>query len=109
MSSIKEAFLNIKRSPVQEIDVPELGTKAYLKKITLGERCKFSEAKDLETIYKLTLSSCLCDENGNTLFTTKEAETLLNQEYDVMERICKQASAYNGVNVDAATEAAKNV
>jgi hypothetical protein len=112
---IKAAILASSKKNLQKVSVPEWGVDVFLRTMTAGER----DAWELAWIEKqgkggvanfrsVFLAKCLCDENGNRLFSDAEVPQLAEQDASVVNRLFELARERNALTADQVDELAKN-
>ena len=119
--NIKEAFLSAK-SLLKEVTIEAWDITVYIRKWSAAERTAYlkniisiegqqvSLKGDMQEEMVKMLQITLCDENGVRAFTdSKEDFDLLNsKDADVIERLFKLATEYNGMGENSEKEAIKN-
>lgn len=103
---LKEQILAASDLKQEKVEMPEWGCTVYVRAMSAAERLVFVE-KSGNTGIRLC-AQCLCDEQGNRLFTDEEAVELGKKSFDAIERICGIAMKLNGLGADAVESAAKN-
>jgi len=114
MALSKTDILNAKDANIATVAVPEWGGDVCIRVMSVGERdayeCEWlgKQDKGVENFRSKLLARCLCDEDGNRLFTDAEVEELSKKSIHVMERLFKKAIEHNAIAQSDVEEAAKN-
>lgn len=102
-------IINISKKPVP-LDLPELGEKVYIKQLTAKEREEY-EDKLQDTgkheVRATVASLCVCDENGNLVFSEDDVPQLNEVPSKVLMKIFAKFNEINGVGVDEVKEIEK--
>ncbi len=80
--------------PRQEVDVPEWNGKVWIRCMTAGDRDLWEQhiqTLGFQNIRAKTAVSCVCDENGNLLFTDKDLPALSALHGKALDRIFEAA------------------
>jgi len=110
----KEAIIKAKDIKTIAINVPEWGGEVYIKVMSGKKRDEWesfvvskkdaSGKIDLMGMRAKLLVCCLCDEQGNELFTDADIEILENKNADVLQRLFDAAARLNGLNSTSVEE-----
>lgn len=100
MSLTRDSFKNAKStsSTIGEVDVPALGGKVFLRKISAAGRDRVQHAlfNGKEQSYRAQMVvEVACDDNGKRLFTQEDCPWLAEMDYDVLEPIVDKANELN--------------
>ena len=100
MSLTREAFKNIKptSSTIGEVEVPALGGKVFLRKISAAGRDRVQHAlfNGKEQSYRAQMvCEVACDDIVKRLFSQDDCPWLAELDYDVLEPIVAKANALN--------------
>lgn len=106
---LREAFLARAKRKVEAIDVPDLGERAYVRTITVGERNKWADIRYRALVDGLNValmaesrvylvSVSLCDGDGEPLFNEEEAAAL---DPHTVDFVANEAERVNGLTDEA--------
>jgi len=88
----KDTILKAADSKIEKLEVPEWGGHIFLKNMTGGERDAF------------VLVRCICDEEGNTVFTKKDIDALGKKSAKALDRCFAAAQKLNGLSAEDVEE-----
>lgn len=112
----KAEILSLTDSKVEAVDVPEWKTSVYVRTMTGAERDAFevscmagkSGNSNLANFRARLCAVCLCDEQGNRLFTDADADALGKKNAAALERIREAAQKLNKIGAADVDELTKN-
>jgi len=110
----RDQILSASDLTIQRFDVPEWGGEVCLKVMTVGERDEYendwakSRLTGMHNFRSRFLVRCICDEQGNRLFSDDEAEELANKSAAAMARLWDEAMTLNKLKEKDVEELAKN-
>lgn len=86
----RATILAAKDLKLKKVDVPEWGGFVYVKSMTSKHRDKFEllvTGKNLEGIRAILIAWCVCDQDGNNLFTDQDVDELNEKSASATQRI----------------------
>lgn len=110
MSLNKEQILSKKDLPLKEVEIPEWGGSVFVKTMNGQERDSFELSvidekhkgkMNLENIRAKLCAVCLCDENGERLFSDKEVFALSKKSASALSKIFQVAQELNGLSPES--------
>jgi len=110
----RDQILAAKDAEIHTVEVPEWNGSVSIKVMTVGERdayendwvkSKMTGMRDFRTRF---LARCLCDEQGNRLFSDKDVEVLSKKSAAVMGRLWDEAMTINKLKNEDVEELAGN-
>ena len=105
----REYILNVVDECFEDVFIPEWKGTVKVRSLTGAQRAVLlNQAGDVdaaEWIERL-VASCVCDENGNPLFTHKDVEKLSQKNASALNRIFEVADRLNGFSEKAIDEIA---
>lgn len=114
----KEAILAIKDDEIEKIDVHPWNASVCIRVMSSRERDHLeismigeegvSRKAKLKNLRARMASICLCDEDGNRLFTEKDIEELGKKSAVAMDIIVQAARKLNGITIEEEEEMVKN-
>lgn len=114
--NIKEKILNANDTVGKSLRVDEWDVTVHLKRMTVAETMNFQQTISLGDEDDNTtglrnmvafVSTCMCDEQGNRIFSDDELNLLDTRSTDVIQRIFDEAAKLNGMGKDDDGEEAK--
>lgn len=101
----KEAILSAVDSSIQEIEVPEWNGSVCIRIINGFERekletlmARFEKDKNKNEYYGgYLLSLCICDKDGNRLFSEKDVDLLAKKSGVALSRLIREALVINNL------------
>lgn len=114
MSLTREQILASNDTKLMERDVPEWGGSVFIRIMSVGERDAYenewslSKHKGMPDFRTKFLVKCLCDKDGNRLFTEADIAVLREKSADLMSALWDDAMKYNRLRGDSVEEAGKN-
>jgi len=102
----------------KKITVTEWGGDVFVRMLPVGERgewedlCFDDKGKPKLAARKFTIETILymvCDETGHPIFNAEDGTAVSLKNPDVLERIAIEAMRFNGLDLEAAKETAKNL
>jgi hypothetical protein len=112
MDLTKDAILGASDLNVLKVHVKEWGGDVYVRVMTVGERdayeCEWLANKDkgVQNFRSKFLARCLCDKDGNRLFTDGEIDKLAGKSIAVVDRLFNRAMKHNAMSMEDVTELA---
>jgi len=107
----RDQILGLEDSKKVEVKIPEWGGSVFIKTMSSLERdsfeLDFTENKKANFRAKLAVKT-VCDENGELLFTEKDALELGRKNAAAMSRIFNEASKLNNFSNEDIEELEKN-
>lgn len=96
----KAAILAAKDQKMVAVDVPEWGGTANIRVMTGTERDRFESEfvggnKGVDMVRAKLVAKCLCDEDGNRLFTEQEIPALGEKSAAVLDKLFTQCMKLN--------------
>lgn len=89
------------KTKVKAVDMTdEWGVVVYVRKLPLSELLEFKT--DEEIPITKTVAACLCDADGNLVYSQDEHEQLNKFLLDDLAKIYREATSHNTINVDDA-------
>jgi hypothetical protein len=91
------------RSRIVSVDVPEWGGSVNIRPMDVRELDEYSndamrsKASGLKDFRTRLVAYCLCDENGNRLFTEKDIDALAGKSGTVMDRLYRACDELNDI------------
>lgn len=84
------------------VEVQAFGGVVHVKKLTAGEHDELdiSLAKDRSNFRAKWAAACLCDQDGNKLFSMADVPMLASKAYKDLDAIFDAAVTANGVTVE---------
>lgn len=114
----KDAILKASDSKIQKLDVPEWGGHIFLKNMTGSERDQFeaetyvTKGKNVEfnreNFRARLLVRCICDEQGEPMFTKKDIDALGKKSAKALDRCFAAAQKLNGLSAEDVEELTKD-
>ena len=114
----KDQILSANDRNIQEIEVPEWGGTVYIRNMTGGERDAYEMSlikmqgrnmqADLANARAKLCAICICDQDGNRLFTDDEVQELSKKSASALDRVYEQAEKLNGLKSDEIEGLVKN-
>lgn len=113
MSLSKAAILAADDKKMVDHDVPEWGGKVKLRVMTGTERDRFESEfvggnKSVEMVRAKLVAKCLCDDDGNRLFTEQEIPELGEKSAAVLDRLFSECMKLNRFSKGDVEDLAKN-
>ena len=103
----KATILSRAKPKVQEIDLPEWGGSVFLREITAGQRDRYdawqieqSGASKYYDIRARLLVLCICDPDGNRLFSDNEMVEITNLPAQAIDKLWDAACHIVGLRGD---------
>lgn len=102
----KDAILGAKDLNVLKVHVKEWGGDVYIRVMTVGERdayeCEWlaNKEKGVQNFRSKFLARCLCDKDGNRLFTDAEIDKLAGKSIAVVDRLFNRAMKHNAMSME---------
>ena len=99
---------------MMKVNVPEWGGEVFIRVMSVGERDAYenewvqNRGKGVESFRSKFLARCLCDENGERLFSDADISLLEKKSAKIMCRLWDKAMAHNALSNDDVEELAKN-
>lgn len=114
----KDQILSASDRKIEEVEVPEWNGSVYIRNMTGGERDAYEaslikmqgksvQANMADARAKLC-AICICDEDGNRLFTDDEAKELSNKCASALDRIYEKAESLNSLKREDVEDLVKN-
>lgn len=106
MDLTKDAILGAKDLNVLQVHVREWGGDVHIRCMTVGERdayeCEWLANKDkgVQNFRSKFLARCLCDKEGNRLFTDAEIDQLAGKSIAVVDRLFNKAMQHNAMSME---------
>lgn len=96
----KAAILAAKDQKMTSVDVPEWGGSVNIRVMTGTERDRFEGEfvggnKSVDMVRAKLVAKCLCDEDGNRLFTEQEIPALGEKSAAVLDKLFTQCMKLN--------------
>lgn len=116
MAGLRDKILNNDDSSSTTLEVPEWDhAKVEIRSMSVRERSKIMEAVDVTKgtldftkFYPDIIIACVFDpETGEKVFTPADADSILDRNVGVIERLCKEAMVLSGVEDGAEAAAGK--
>ena len=118
---IRQAFVSAK-SALKKEEIKEWDITVYIRKWTAAERSAYlkniisidgqnvSIKGDMQEEMIRMLQITICDETGKRIFddSQEDFDLLYSKEADIIERLFKAATDYNGIGDEAEKQAIKN-
>jgi hypothetical protein len=113
MALNKAAILSANDKKMIEVQVPEWGGVVAIRVMTGTERDKFESefvggSKSVEMVRAKLVAKCLCDENGERLFSEADIPQLGEKSAAVLDRLFSECMKLNRFTKDDVEEMAKN-
>jgi hypothetical protein len=113
MALSKSAILAANDKKMVEHEVPEWGGVVKLRVMTGTERDRFESEfvggnKNVEMVRAKLVAKCLCDEDGERLFTEQEIPELGEKSAAVLDRLFAECMKLNRFTKDDVDDLAKN-
>jgi hypothetical protein len=113
MTLSKSAILAANDKKTVDLDVPEWGGSVKLRVMTGTERDRFESEfvggnKNVEMVRAKLVAKCLCDEDGERLFTEQEIPELGERSAAVLDRLFAECMKLNRFTKDDVDDLAKN-
>jgi hypothetical protein len=113
MALSKSAILAADDSKKIEVDVPEWGGSVFIKVMSGTERDRFEsefvgDKKNVDMVRAKLVSKCLCDEDGDRLFSEEEVPQLGEKSAAVLDRLFHVCMKHNRFTRDDVDELAGN-
>lgn len=111
----RDAILAVDDLPREEMHIPEWGGSVFVRAMTGAERDTYEMGLYLahkngatsDTVRSQIATRCMVDEQGNRLFSDKDAAALARKSGAVLERVRQVAARLSGMDegaVEAETE-----
>lgn len=106
MDLTKDAILGARDLNVLKVHVKEWGGDVYVRVMTVGERdayeCEWLANKDkgVQNFRSKFLARCLCDKDGNRLFTDAEIDKLAGKSIAVVDRLFNKSMKHNAMSME---------
>jgi hypothetical protein len=112
-SLTKAAILAAKDQKMIEVDVPEWGGSVSVRVMTGTERDRFEAEfvggnKSVDMVRAKLVAKCLCDDEGNRLFTEQEIPALGEKSAAVLDKLFTVCMKHNRFTKDDVEELAGN-
>lgn len=110
----KDKIIAADNPKLKEVEVPEWGGSVNIRVMTVGERDNYendwivNKSRGVENFRTKFLAMCLCDDDGNRLFSDAEVPMLSKKSAKVMSRLWQIAMDYNALTEADVEELAKN-
>lgn len=85
--------------PLSPVDVPELGGRLYVRRMSVGESLDLSKAEDEKANVVAILSSIVCYEDGTPVWSGDSAAQLLEYPMAALQPLMDAHIAMNVVSV----------
>jgi hypothetical protein len=114
MALNKKMILEANDLKLLKVAVPEWGGDVFIRVMSVGERDAYendwiaNKNKGVEDFRTKFLARCLCDENGDRLFSDEEIPVLAKKSAKVMSRLWQKAMDHNALTDADVEELAKN-
>jgi len=113
MALSKAAILAADDKKMVDFDVPEWGGAVKLRVMTGTERDRFEGEfvggnKNVDMVRAKLVAKCLCDEEGNRLFTEQEIPSLGEKSAAVLDRLFSECMKLNRFSKSDVEDLAKN-
>lgn len=95
MTSLREHILAADDIERQEVHVPEWNCTIWVRSCTIGDTIAWETLDKPMKLMLMTVIACSCDEEGNALFTYKDAPVLEMKSVAAITRIFQVASKLN--------------
>ena len=108
---LKDLIAGAKDVEIIEADVPEWGTKVWLRQLSVEARLKLMEKVNDDNVSKLSvyvLLHTLCDQDGVLVFGPDDYDVLAVKNARVIDRLGKLAGETNMMTGSAVEDAKKN-
>ena len=112
----REEIKRAMRGPIATVNVPEWAGDVCIRRMSAADLIRLREqfhnepsddeaadnaARNMDYVCAF-LSMVLCDENGETIFTSEELHEWDGQQSDVLNRLVEDAQKHNGLDKQAA-------
>lgn len=109
----KKAILDAQDKKMIDVEVPEWNGSVKIRVMTGTERDRFEGefvggSKSVEMVRAKLVAKCLCDEDGNRLFTETEVPQLGEKSAAVLDRLFTICMKHNRFTKDDVEELAGN-
>jgi len=107
----RQQILEAEDRPTVTVEVPEWGGSVCIRSMSGAERDSFEKQfmdEKASNIRAQFLVKCLVDDDGNRIFSDKEAAALGNKSGAVLTRLFEEASRLNHLSADDVEELAGN-
>jgi hypothetical protein len=109
----KSAILAANDKKMVDLEVPEWSGSVKLRVMTGTERDRFESEfvggnKNVEMVRAKLVAKCLCDEDGERLFTEQEIPELGEKSAAVLDRLFSECMRLNRFTKDDVDDLAKN-
>lgn len=93
------AAIGERRKSVETIDVPEWGGSIGVRRMTADdvERTGMADGKRDATMFPKIIAACVCDENGDALFSDDDVKALAEVDMATAARVFAQIMKVNGL------------
>jgi hypothetical protein len=112
MDLTKDAILGASDLNVLKVHVKEWNGDVYIRVMTVGERdayeCEWlaNKEKGVQNFRSKFLARCLCDKEGNRLFSDAEIDKLAGKSIAVVDRLFNRAMKHNAMSMEDVNELA---
>jgi hypothetical protein len=107
----RSQILATSKPKVTSIDIPEWGGTFYLRPMSGLNRERLETAymaKKANSIRAMTVAFCLCDAEGNYVFTESDVDQLNETPASVLLSIFEKAEGVSAIDAKAIEDLAKN-
>jgi len=107
----RQDCLSVNDLALKEYTVKAWDGVVYIKKMTAKDQIQFedmSQGKDRKNIFSRLIVMCVCDENGNKLFTEADMDALNNKSASAVIELFTAISEINSVSQEDVEDLAKN-
>lgn len=115
----KEEILGIDDKVIELIDVPEWKGSVYMKGMTAAERDsweadvymarKKDELQGMLDFRARLVAKCICNKDGNLLFTAKDIKALSSKSAKALDRLFEKAQELNGMRKEDLEKMTENL
>ena len=112
--TLRDQILAAKDFRIDKVSVPEWNCDVFVRTMSGTQRSEYEQSvyKDgkpqTKHFFSELLCRCLCDEQGNLIFTSSDVADLSNKSAPVLARLAEAAAKINRVDNEAQTEAKKD-
>ena len=97
----REDILNCIDARFQDVEVPEWDGTVRVRSLTGLQRSKLLEISEkikTEEWIERVVAACICDENGNPIFTQEDVQKLAEKNSAALNRVFEVADRLNGMS-----------
>ena len=112
--TLREQILSARDYRIEKVSVPEWSCDVFVRTMSGTQRSEYEQAvykdgkPETRHFFAELLCRCLCDEQGNLIFTAGDVAALSDKSAPVLARLAEQAAKLNRVDNESATEAKKD-